>query len=330
MANYDTLLATNTLFIFAPGRYSGGSSTGLHGRLIMQKNDQQDLAALTAAKQYMGGFAWPTVALGLGITLAYVATPLLVLSGSLPLLPALLLMSVLTYAAYTVLHDAAHGSIAGSHRELRWLNELLGYMAAWVLMIPLTAHRHEHLAHHRNTNQQDDPDLVVADMNKSPWHAARAALQIFASQYRYYFKHRWSKAPRSQNVYFCLEIIAAIAPRLAFIAAGYWLEALLLFGVAGVIGIAILMYLFAYIVHTPHQSVGRYVDTSTFVIPGLSGKVMTLLWGYQNYHSIHHLFPRVPFYKYAQLFSDIEDIMAAKGAPIYTLQERGVSWQLQQ
>ena len=92
----------------------------------------------------------------------------------------LLLMSVLTYAAYTVLHDAAHGSISGSHKELRWLNEMLGYMAAWVLMIPLTAHRHEHLAHHRHTNEEGDPDLVVADMNKSPLHAAKAALGVVA------------------------------------------------------------------------------------------------------------------------------------------------------
>jgi len=296
----------------------------------MQKNDQQDLAALNAAKQYMGDFAWPTVVLGLGITLAYVATPLLVVSGSLHVLPALLLMSALTYAAYTVLHEAAHGSIAGSHRKLRWLNELMGYMAAWVLMIPMTAHRHEHLAHHRNTNQEDDPDLVVADMNKSLQHAARAALQVFASQYRHYLAHRWSKAPRSQNIYFCLEIIAAIAPRLAFIAAGYWVEGLLLFGLASVIGIGILMYLFAYIVHTPHQAVGRYVNTSTFVAPGILGKVLTMLWVCQNYHSIHHLFPRVPFYRYTRLFSDIEDIMLAKGAPIYIIGERGTSWQLQQ
>ena len=92
----------------------------------MQKNDQQDIAALNAAKNYMGAVAWPTIALGLTIPLAYLCTPLLVISGSLHLFVGLLLMSVFTYAAYTVLHDAAHGSISGSHKELRWLNEMLG------------------------------------------------------------------------------------------------------------------------------------------------------------------------------------------------------------
>lgn len=285
----------------------------------MQKNDEHDIAALNAAKNYMGAVAWPTIVLGLMIPLAYLCTPLLVISGSLPLPLGLLLMSIFTYAAYTVLHEAVHGSISGSHKELRWLNEMLGYMAAWVLMIPLTGHRHEHLAHHRHTNDEDDPDMVVADMNKSPLHAAKAALSILFGQYRYYFTHRWGKGKRIQDVYFIIEILAALLPRLAFIAAGYWLEAAVLFGLAAVIGIAALMYLFAYVVHTPHKSVGRYVDTSTFVTCGFLGRVVTVLWGYQNYHSIHHLYPRVPFYKYVDLFAEIEDIMIAKGAPIHRL-----------
>jgi beta-carotene hydroxylase len=289
----------------------------------MRTNDQQDLAALDAAKRYMGDFAWPTVLLGLGTALAYLITPLLVVTGALPILAGLALMSVLTYMAYTALHDAVHGSVSGSHKQLRWLNELVGYLSAWVLMIPLTAHRHEHLAHHRNTNQEDDPDKVVADMAKSPLHAARAAIRVTAGQYRYYLANRWGKGPRSQDVYFCLEILLALAPRLAFLAAGFWVEGLLLFVLSGVFGIALLMYLFAYVVHTPHAAVGRYVDTSTFIVPGKLGTLVTVLWGYQNYHSIHHLFPRVPFYRYADLFAEIEDIMIAKGAPIHRLYTGG-------
>ena len=45
---------------------------------------------------------------------------------------------------------------------------------------------------------------------------------------------------------------------------------------------------------------------------------------FQNYHSIHHLFPRVPFYQYARLYSDIEAVMVAKGAPVYQLTWRGL------
>lgn len=286
----------------------------------METKDNLDAVALEAAKRHMGSVAWPTVILGVAVAAGYVATPILVVTDFMPLLLAVPLMAFFTYAAYTVLHDAAHGSISGSNGGLRWLNEAVGYIAAWILMIPMTAHRHEHLAHHRHTNQPDgDPDYVVADMTRSPLRAIRAAEKMYIGQFRYYRDNRWHKGPRSQNLYLCLEVIAAWVPRLAFVLAGFWLEGLALFVIAGGVGFAVLMYLFAYIVHRPHETVGRYVDTSTFVVNGAMGKLVTALWGYQNYHSVHHLFPRVPFYKYRVLFDEIEPVMVARGAPIYHL-----------
>jgi beta-carotene hydroxylase len=286
----------------------------------MNDSDLRDQEALHTAKHYMGKVAWPTIALGVVIWGSYVAIPLLVATGVTSLALALPIMAFLTYAAYTVLHDAVHGSITGSRKSLRWINETLGYAMAWIMMIPLTAHRHEHLAHHRNTNQPDgDPDFVVANMGKSPLHAAWAAIRIVAGQFGYYRRNRWGQGPRKQDVYLCIEVCAALIPRLAFIAAGFWWEGIVLFVFAPIIGVAILMFLFAYIVHTPHESVGRYVDTSTFVAEGVWGNVVTALWGFQNYHSIHHLFPRVPFYTYRSLFRKIEHIMVAESAPIYQL-----------
>jgi beta-carotene hydroxylase len=70
--------------------------------------------------------------------------------------------------------------------------------------------------------------------------------------------------------------------------------------------------------------VGRYVDTSTVLLSGPLHELITWLWMFQNYHSIHHLFPRVPFYKYAKLYQEIEDIMIAKGAPVYHVTVRGL------
>ena len=284
----------------------------------MEKKDNLDLLALEAAKQHMGKVAWPTVVLGTVVAVAYVATPVLVVIGMLPLVAAVPLVAFLTYASYTVLHDAAHGSISGSNPSLRWLNETMGYVAAWIMMMPLTAHRHEHLAHHRHTNQpEDDPDYIVADMTRSPFHAIRAGLKMYLGQYQYYAKNRWNKGQSSQNLYLCLEVFAALAPRIAFLAAGFWVEGLALFALGWMLGISVLLFLFAYIVHTPHESVGRYVDTSTIVVSGWAGPLVTLLWGFQNYHSIHHLFPRVPFYSYRAVFEEIEPIMVARGAPIY-------------
>jgi beta-carotene hydroxylase len=134
----------------------------------MTTSDVLDKTALASAKKYMADVAWPTVILGLVLWLSYVATIAMVLMGVLSLWLAAPIVALVTYASYTVAHDSVHGSISGNNRSLRWLNKALGYMAAWTLMIPLTAHRHEHMAHHRDTNNPEhDPDFPVSRMGDS-------------------------------------------------------------------------------------------------------------------------------------------------------------------
>lgn len=291
----------------------------------MTKSDVLDQKALASARQYMAAVAWPTVILGLIAGLSYVTTVAMALTGALSLWWAVPIVAVVTYASYTVAHDSIHGSISGNRVSMRWINKALGYMAAWVLMIPLTAHRHEHMAHHRHTNDRvDDPDFPVGRMQDSAPAAVRAAMQIIVGQFSHYFKYRWKQASARQNLVMCLEVAAAMVPRLAVLISGYWLEGLVLFVLAWLIGVIVLLYLFAYIVHRPHERVGRYIDTSTILLPGPLGTLLTWLWLFQNYHSIHHLFPRVPFYQYAKLYAEIEAVMVAKGAPIYRVTLRGL------
>ena len=286
----------------------------------MQKPDSLDMRALACAQSYMGSVAWATIGFALVVVSAYALTMVLALEGTLTLWVATPLAAILTYLSYTILHESVHGSISGSQRQLRWLNELLGYAAAWILMMPLTAHRHEHLAHHRHTNDPAaDPDFHVSELRRSPLRAFAGAMRIYAEQYRHYLCHRWQRGPARQNLTLCLEVAAIFLPRLALLAAGYGTEVVSLFVLGWLAGVTLTLYLFAYLVHRPHQAVGRYVDTSTVIAPAPFNRLVTGLWVFQNYHAIHHLFPRVPFYQYARLFADIETIMVEKGAPIYTL-----------
>lgn len=149
-------------------------------------------------------------------------------------------------------------------------------------------------------------------------------MQITIGQFSHYFRHRWNKAPGKQNLVMCLEVAVSLVPRLAVLASGYLYEGLALFVLGWLIGVVVLLYLFAYIVHRPHEREGRYIDTSTILVPGPLGGFLTWLWLFQNYHSIHHLFPRVPFYHYAKLYREIEEVMVARGAPVFRLTARGL------
>jgi beta-carotene hydroxylase len=75
----------------------------------------------------------------------------------------------------------------------------------------------------------------------------------------------------------------------------------------------LLAFFFDWAPHAPHARRGRYVDTRVMPSPAL-----TWLMVFQNYHLIHHLYPRVPFYRYGALFREIAGELAAAGAPIGT------------
>jgi len=97
------------------------------------------------------------------------------------------------------------------------------------------------------------------------------------------------------------------------------MEVLVLTVLANLLGNFIIVALFAVAVHHPNTERGRYLDTSTIILPAWINGPVTWLWLFQNYHSIHHLFPRVPFYRYRAVFDRIADIMAARGAPIHRI-----------
>lgn len=291
----------------------------------VEQNKEWDRMALRAATARMGEFAWPTVIYGVAVVVAYWVVVALVLLGEINIWLGALLCALATYLSYTTLHESVHGSISGKHQGLRRLNDALGYMSGMISMIPLTVHRYEHLAHHRHTNLPGrDPDALLASSSGSPLRLMANSVRVYFANYAFYIRNRWGVAPWTEKLALVLEVLAAFGVRLVIVAAGFWWEAAALFVVGTLIGLSVLLYLFAYIVHRPHDAVGRYVDTSTIRVSGLVGKVLTWLWVFQNYHSIHHLFPKVPFYRYVEVFDEIEAIMARRQAPLYRLTWRGL------
>ena len=282
------------------------------------------------AKNYYGGLAWPTIIIGLTTFVGYWGLPYLVMLRGLSLWIAVPAMTALTFMAYTVLHESVHGSISGNNLSMNWLNDGLGSLAGTIVAIPLTAHRIEHLTHHANTNHPaKDPDGYSAELMSSPLGMLKSAWRSITIQYQLYSQRYWPQATLTKKTIFVVEIFFILLLRmLPFFVLWQtgrtelmtdWWRGLVLFIVAGLIGTIALVYLFAYIVHRPHISTDRYLNTSTIVIPGPLSKILTILWGYQNYHSIHHLFPRVPFYRYRRLFDEIAGTMDQMEAPVYRL-----------
>ncbi|MCB1687731.1 MAG: fatty acid desaturase [Halioglobus sp.] len=281
----------------------------------------QDLNALNreavaAAKHYMGQVSWLTVVLTIFVLLAYCANLALFASGVLNPWIATGIMGALTHMSYTPLHEAVHGNISGKNDQLRWLNAACGYLMAPLIANPYSSHHLEHFTHHRFTNQPGkDPDYIVRGMREGLLGVLVTLFRFFWLQNTFFVIEHWRNAAVKDRAIYCAEVSFSLGWRVAFLAlvttpgAGW----VILFGYF--LGGLFSTYWFAYRPHAPYKDSARYRNTNSLVMPAWM-KPVGWFWLGQHLHSIHHLFPRVPFYHYHALHREIEPILRAQGTPI--------------
>ncbi len=288
---------------------------------------QQDLSALnkqaiTSAQEYIGKVAWPTVAMVGFVLTAFIANLWLFAADVLPVWAATLIYAVLTYMSYTPLHEAAHGNINGRNEKLQWLNNLCGYLVAPLITVPYSTHRIEHFTHHRYTNQPEkDPDFIVSGMRNGFLAFIVSGLKFLWMQNTFLFRDYWTTAPLRERVIYDAEVLFALGWRVAFLVAVPSWVAVVVLVIGYVVGAFFTAYWFAYRPHYPYSDDTRYRNTSSLIMP-IWMKPLEWFWLGQNLHSVHHLFPRVPFYRYHALHQEIESSMRAHGAPILGLFSR--------
>lgn len=288
---------------------------------------QQDLTALNkqaiaVAREFTGKFAWPTVALVVIVLTAFVVNLELFAAGYTPFWAAVLIYAVLTYMSYTPLHEAAHGNIQGSNDRLKWVNDLCGYLVAPIITVPYSTHKVEHFTHHRYTNQPDkDPDYVVSGMRHGLFAFIVHGFRFLWVQNSFLFRDYWPTAPLREKLAFFTEVAVAIGWRVTFLLFAPTPSALALLVVGYLGGAFFTAYWFAYRPHHAYEESARYRNTNSLIMPAWM-KPIEWFWLGQNLHSVHHLFPRVPFYRYHALHRRIEPAMRAHGTPMIGILSR--------
>ncbi len=263
-------------------------------------------------RRFVGELAWPTVGLFAFVLAGEVVVWWAVVSAAMPIWVGTVACTALAYAAFTVLHEACHGNIHGRHGGLRGFAELAGWVSGLFLLAPHPMFRAIHLRHHSHTNDPvKDPDFWVHS-SRPLGVAARCATLLAHYEFSYFAgevsRSRGAQTSKRAGLTGLLVLLAVLV---ALIAMGLGREALWLWIVPGLTAASILAFAFDWVPHHPHAEQGRFIDTRIIVMPGLT---LPMLW--QNYHLIHHLFPRVPFYRYAQCFREIRPELEAKGSAI--------------
>ncbi len=272
------------------------------------------------AQEERRGVAWPLAAFavfsvgGMGVTL-WLAT-----GDAISLAAAAAVNFVFLIVGYTGLHEAIHENYHGRNRSARSLNFIFGELQAAMFLHSFALHRFVHLAHHSHTNDRTlDPDAYMA-ADSLAGAILRSPLLMFS--YFFYAYRRKAGAPGSAR--FALRVALEMAPPLAaaglLAANGHADVAVFGWIIPAILAAAFLGVILDWAPHHPHAGRER-MDGTRMIIPQKTFLGWAFTWGYlfQNFHLIHHLFPRIPFYTYARVYWRSEEALLASGARISRL-----------
>lgn len=267
------------------------------------------------ARPYIGEFAWPTVILGLACFISFCTVMYLGYTGAIPLWLGLVLNTLILYADQTPLHDAVHGAVSGRNKKLLWVNHLIGTLAGAILLHEYKMFRLMHTYHHRDTNDRDlDPDAWVFGNN--PVSVFLRCLTI-PFKYHSYFHKKIAPMPEHRKEVMQIYIINFALLSLMYVPMlfGYFWESLLLWFVPRILASGMIVYFFGYLVH-PEEHTDRYRNTKVHLIEGKWAWMAHWVWFFQCFHLIHHLFPKIPFYRYPEAFRDMRPLLEKAGSEI--------------
>lgn len=261
-------------------------------------------------RPYTGHLAWPTVGLA-SVTLAlWSSVVLLHAVGSIPTIAACPLSILACYLWLTPAHEAAHGNIGG--REHPWLDELVGWTAMACLLGPFNSFRVMHLRHHSHTNHPEhDPDMWL-DVSW-PFVPFRCATIV---PY-YWFHFLWPppalrKPAHRPILHVSLMFFAVVGTGLAAMCwCGLWTTVVWVMIVPSWAALSMLAIVFDWLPHFPHERQDRYLNSRAY-----PSRLLDVFLLGQNYHLVHHLWPKVPWYRYSTVFALTRHHLLARGAPL--------------
>ncbi|MBJ7458039.1 MAG: fatty acid desaturase [Thermoleophilaceae bacterium] len=251
----------------------------------------------------------PTLA---GPTFALFVSALVVFAGSTfagvndywPVPISVLINGLAAFLMFTVAHECSHASASSSRSINLWLGR-----AATPFLLPVgsfTAFRYIHMQHHRFTNHTDGSD---------PDHYTQAGRGLFlplrwmTTDFNYFrfYGLKVSGRPRGEKVelFVSVAVVLAVISLLAF--SGYAIEVLVYYLIPTRIAVFILAWTFDWL---PHHELSDTVESNKYratrnIIGGELFLAPLLL--YQNYHLVHHLHPRIPFYRYIAVWRNNEE-----------------------
>jgi len=238
--------------------------------------------------------------LGLQWTL-FVGNFVLYAAGPLPWFIHFLLGFAAVHLAFTIWHEASHHNITST----KWLNDAVGILGMFPYMTPYYLQRQIHLDHHRFLNEADDPNVIYAS---GPfWQMPIRYAKAFGVARERLAHDQRSRAMRISD-FATVTLVASIW--IFAIAQGFFFDLLLLWGLPFVAAKVVMDW---YVSYLPHVGLppSRWLGTRIVDVAWITPLVLV-----HNYHAIHHLWPRIPWHRYRQVYREREAELRKHGVPV--------------
>lgn len=255
------------------------------------------IRALTRAPR----LAWQTLAMMVACLAVFWSSVALAVSGAIALWAGAIVNGLVGYLIFSVVHDAIHRAVSSNTR----LNDALGQIGllSFTPMVSLSLFRWGHIQHHQHASGPKDPDRWCFEGPKWLLPVRWMFIDLW------YFIFVLKSGDKLAYKFLRPTLVMAGATLTVFAVLtwyGWGWAVFWLWLVPSRITQLLLGFAFFWLPHEPHDTPQAENFTRATTIRQGWEWLMSPLLQYQNYHLIHHLFPRTPFFRNGRLWLLLE------------------------
>jgi len=246
------------------------------------------------------------------IALLAATTYLITLTKGLWLVwPAMFIHGVILVHHFSLQHECVHYTVF----RTRWLNDLVGNICGFIIMLPNRHFRYEHCDHHTYTQLRGhDPELVPMPKSWAGYLFYLTAIPYWKTKFNELFRHvkgqlseeeiRFIPKSEHRTIFWEARIMAGgyLAVILAMVVTGWW--GLVWYWFLPLILGEPVMRFIRMTEHVGRPQVKQMSDNTRTNLVSLPWRF--LCWN-MNYHAEHHYVSSVPFHALPRLHKKLKD-----------------------
>ncbi|MEM7093110.1 MAG: fatty acid desaturase [Actinomycetota bacterium] len=274
---------------------------------VVEGVDLSPKAERAVARTFMGRIQWEMIVIGVGQSIAWIATFVLTITGAMPLWAGFAIATICCCLAYLPSHEGQHGNLSGRQKRWRWIDPVVGQISLLPLKQSHEVLRVTHLKHHAHTN---DPELDV-DYHSLGEHWWEPAMSIHRDPGTDVIERHAERDPEFlAGLMRGVPIAKALSLAQLVMVVLFPLETLLVWWLPSKLALSYLYIYFAWEPHRPGTQTGRYRDTRFWRVPA-----PRFLFQSMQTHVIHHMYPTIPHWDEPKAMEALRPFMAERGVP---------------